>query len=120
MMKIFDSSPDITLERPRRRRTIAAVAAGVAVCIALAGALLYQQKTSAAELAKMNNALASARAEAGQLRTDLARTKEKLDAASAGINTCASKLGVETSKVAAFAKQAAACEVIRTKLHVKG
>jgi len=44
----------------------------------------------------------------------------KLDAAGSSINSCTGNLAAETSKVAAFAKQAAACEVIRQKLHLKG
>jgi hypothetical protein len=119
-MKIFDSSPGITLERPSRRRRIVAIAAAVAVCLALAGALVYQHKVHSAELAKVNGDLAASRADVTKLQGDLAATKEKLDAATLSVNSCASNLSAETSKVAAFAKQAAACEVIRNKLHVKG
>jgi septal ring factor EnvC (AmiA/AmiB activator) len=119
-MKIFDSSPGITLERPSRRRRIAAIAAAVTVCLALAGALVYQHKAHSSELAKVNGDLAASRAEVARLQGDLAATKGKLDAATLNIDSCASNLTAETSKVAAFAKQAAACEVIRNKLHVKG
>jgi septal ring factor EnvC (AmiA/AmiB activator) len=119
-MKIFDSSPGITLERPSRRRSVAATVAGVAVCLALAAAMAYQHSSYSARLARVSRDLAASRAEVGHLQANLAATKEKLDAAALNIGSCASNLNAETSKIAAFAKQAAACEVIRNKLHVKG
>lgn len=119
-MKIFDSSPGITLERPRRRRVVAAIVVGVMAVLALADALVYQQNAHADQLAKVNGELAASQAEVTRLQTNLTATREKLDAATLNVGSCASNLNAETSKVAAFAKQAAACEVIRNKLHVKG
>lgn len=119
-MKIFDSSPEIALQRPRRWRTIAAFTLTAAICIALAVALFNQRTTYTADLARVKLDLTAEQGKVKGLRTELAEMKEKLDAAGPRINSCTSNLALETSKVAAFAKQAAACEVIRTKLKLKG
>jgi len=119
-MKIFDSSPDIALERPRRRRTILALTAATAILIALVIAFLHQRSTYATQLGQVQSELTAAQGKVQSLRDEVASLKEKLDAAGSRINSCTSSLTAETSKVAAFAKQAAACEVIRTKLNLKG
>jgi type VI protein secretion system component VasK len=121
MMKIFDSSPEIKLAQPRRRwALIAAAAATGAVVLALGGALVYQYQHFTAQLEKAKGELTTARAESAQLRTKLTDVKEKLDATTTESSSCSSNLAAETSKVAAFAKQAAACEVIRNQLNLKG
>jgi F0F1-type ATP synthase membrane subunit b/b' len=120
MMKIFDSAPELKLARPRRRWVIAAVVATGAVVLALGGALLYQHLHFTAQLEKAKRDLTTAQAEATQLRTELTGAKQKLDGTKAEANSCSSNLAAETSKVAAFAKQAAACEVIRNQLNLKG
>lgn len=119
-MKIFDSSPDLTLQRPRRRRTILAVVAGAAICIALVIAIFHQRGTYSTQLEQMQSKLTAAQENVKALQGEVDGMKEKLDAAGTSINSCISNLASETSKVAAFAKQAAACEVIRTKLNLKG
>jgi len=119
-MKIFDPSPAITLERPRRLRAIIAGATGVALCLALGAALFEQHETLSTRLAKVSRDLASSQARASQLQADLVSTQAKLDAATVTINRCATRANADTSKLAAFAKQAAACELIREKLHLKG
>jgi septal ring factor EnvC (AmiA/AmiB activator) len=117
-MKIFDSSPGIILRHPSRRRTIVAGATAAAACLALGAALFYQHTTYSAQLAKANHDLVVSQAEVRQLRANLASTSLKLGAAAANVRSCANSLDVETSKVAAFARQAGACEVIRQKLHL--
>lgn len=119
-MKIFDSSPEITLERPRRRRTIMAITAIAAVLISLVVAYFYQRSTYLAQVKQLQGELITAQGNVKSLQAEMAGLKEKLDASSTSINSCTSSLASETSKVAAFAKQAAACEVIRTKLNLKG
>lgn len=118
-MKIFDPSSGITLERPRRRRTVIASATGMAICLALGAALFEQHEILSARLEKASRVLASSQAKASQLQAALVSTQAKLDAATVTINRCASRASAETSKLAAFAKQAAACELIREKLHLK-
>lgn len=119
-MQTLEPSPHITLNRPRRRRAIAAMLAGVATCLALAAALAYQHNTWSAKLSKTSRELAAAREEAGQLRASLAKTRADLDATRSDAANCAGSLHAVTAKVGAFAKQAAACESIRSKLHSKG
>jgi septal ring factor EnvC (AmiA/AmiB activator) len=119
-VKIFDPSPAITLEAPRRRRVPIASTLGVAVCRALAGVMYYQHAAYSTQLAQAHHDLKASRAEVRQLRTSLTSTRGQLDAARSNINRCAASLDAEVSKVAAFSKQAAACEVIREKLHPKG
>jgi septal ring factor EnvC (AmiA/AmiB activator) len=119
-MKIFDSSPEIALQRPRRWRTIVAFTLAAAICLALAVALFNQRTMYAAQLERAKLDLTAEQGNVKNLRKEVAEMKEKLDATEPKINSCASNLAIETSKVAAFAKQAAACEVIRTKLKLKG
>jgi peptidoglycan hydrolase CwlO-like protein len=119
-VKIFDPSPAITLARPRRRRIIIIAVAGIATCLALAAALFYQHKTYSARLNQANRELTASQTEVKQLRTRLASMQGKLGAAVSESRTCASNLDAETSKVAAFAMQAAACARIQAALHVKG
>jgi hypothetical protein len=119
-MKILNASPGSALERSRCPGTRIAIITSAVAGLALAGALLYQHNTHAAQLARVHTELAMARAEARQLRTDLTAEKTKLDAAIARTNTCTGNLSVETSRVGAFAKQAAACEAIRARLQPAG
>jgi len=119
-MKVFDSSPGLTIEQPRRRWIAVALAIASATCIALGGGLFYQHTSYQSQLQKANQDLATAQANAAELQTKLTSMTGKLDAAGSTVNSCTSNLAAETSKVAAFAKQAAACEVIRQKLHLKG
>lgn len=119
-MKIFDSSPGIHLERPRRRRTIAVVVAGALLYLVLGGALVYQHMHHADQLATASRELAATRSEATRLQARLTAAREELDATAANEKHCSGSLHAETAKIAAFAKQAAACEIIRTRLHLKG
>lgn len=119
-MKVFDSSPGLTIEQPRRRWTAVALAIACVTCVALGGGLFYQHTSYQGQLEKANQDLATARANVAELQTKLTSMTGKLDAAGSSINSCTGNLAAETSKVAAFAKQAAACEVIRQKLHLKG
>lgn len=119
-MKIFDSAPGIVLERPPRRFLAFAAAATTAVLVAvLGGALFYQGRAHASELAKAKADLDQATSQASTLKGQLATANGKLATMVSASSTCSSDLAAETGKVAAFAKQAAACEAIRTKLHVK-
>lgn len=119
-MKIFGVSPDIALKRPHGMRTIVAAAVTTVVLIALAVALRHQRDALSLKLGAVNSELASSKREAAILQAELSGLKKKLDTATTHSNTCTGNLGAETSKVAAFAKQAAACETIRTQLHLKG
>jgi hypothetical protein len=119
-MKIFDSSPAILLGRPGHGRRVALGAAG-GLLLALAGwAFWHQQATFTTQLAQAGQRLAAANGEAAKLRESLNKTQEKLDAATAGANTCSVTLAAESAKIGAFAKQAAACELIRKKRNHRG
>lgn len=119
-MKIFDSAPGIALEQPSRRWTIASAVVGVATFSLLVGIVCYQNAMHTAQLKTVSTELAAAKDEVTRLNAALAEAKQNLDATQLKINTCASTLNAEASKVSAFAKQAAACEVIRNKIHLKG
>jgi hypothetical protein len=119
-MKILNASSGIAQGRPRRLGARIAIIISAVAGLALAGVLLYQHNTHTVQLAKAGAELAVARAEVRQLRTDLAAEKTRLNAAIASANTCTSNLSIETSKVSAFAKQAAACEAIRARLQPAG
>lgn len=119
-MKIFGTSADIALKRPRRTRAVIAVTISTIVLIALAVMLRHQRDSLSIQLGMVKNELASSKGEVRTLQAELSRLKIKLDSAATHTSTCTGNLEAEQSKVAAFAKQAAACETIRTQLHLKG
>ena len=119
-MKIFGTAQNIALKRPHRTRAIAAAALATIVLIALAVMLRHQRDALTIQLGAVKNELASSKGEVRTLQAELSRLKIKLDTAATRTSICTSNLGTEQSKVAAFAKQAAACETIRTQLHLKG
>jgi hypothetical protein len=118
-MKIFDSAPSILLKKPRSWPLIIGSLVVLVACIALVAALLYQRNAHALEISKLNAELVASKNNADRMKSDLGLLQAKFDAAVDRASTCTSNLQAETAKVGAFAKQAAACEVIRKKLHFK-
>lgn len=119
-MKIFDSTPGIILNRPGRRRQFTIAAAALVFCVAWASSLAYQRHIYLAKLAAVTEKLEQSGAQSSALRSDLASAQERLGASTFKEQHCSGELAATTVKIDAFAKQAAACEVIRLKLDRRG
>lgn len=119
-MKIFDAFPGIVLQQPRRPWLAVVAVLALAGCAALAGVIAWQKQQFAEQAGKMSGELAASRAEIGRLKAQVDNANATITAKNESLASCSGNLANETAKIGAFARQAAACETIRTKLHLKG
>jgi cell division protein FtsB len=119
-MKIFDAFPGIVLQKPRRPWLAVLAVLALACCAALAGVIAWQKQHYVKQAEKMSGELAAARAEVNRLKAQVDNANATLTAKNDSLASCSGNLANETAKIGAFARQAAACESIRTKLHLKG
>jgi hypothetical protein len=119
-MKIFDAHPEIRIEKPRRLFMLLGLIATGLACAILAVLLVAANSGHATALNAVKVQQAELGRENARLKGELASAKIELKKQAAFASTCSSNLNDVTSKTTAFAKQAAACEVIRNSLPSKG